>query len=507
MIGREVTRGLVLAAGLAALLAGGCVSTRAEYFERLRRRRLSSFARWEERRPGDRTKPALDGPLNLEEAIRVALAQNTQIQAVLQEKERARGRVVGAYSEALPRVDLSATYTRLDKVQTVDLGVQTFQIGDEDNYAWQVEITQPLYKGGMMLIAQRAARIFSYLSDERVRGTVEATIFAVATAYYDVKLAERLIHVQEAALESAQKHLEDVNSRRRHGTATEYDVLRARVDVSNIRADLIEQRNRRDRGLTRLLRAMGASQRSHVELITDMRYGPVRPDFTESVKDALANRADIYQAELTADLQAEAVKEAYSRYWPRLDAYAWRRWAKPDPHQASRIEWGDQWQAGLRLSWPLFDGFAREGRIIEQEAELRRTEILLADTEEQAVQEVQNVILELQNARELVQSQRLNLQRADRALALVQAGYREGVNTEVELLDARAALTRARGLYYQALHRHTIARIDLRRARGILGPPPGSASEPQQAVAPGQVVDAVSGQTKEPEQADRAGGP
>lgn len=483
---------------IAVLFGTGCLPSRHQYFGRVRGRRTRSFEHWERKEQrADLEKPSLEGPLGLENVVRLTLAHNTRIEAVLLERERARGRAMSAYSEALPRVDLGANYTRRDKVTTVDLGVESFQIGDRDNYSTRVDITQPLFKGGSIYIAQRAARIFSYLSDEKVRQRVEQSLFEATTAYFDARLAERLIAVQEAALESAQQHLDDVRSRRRHGTATEYDVLRARVDVSNIRADLIEQRNTRDQAMTRLLRVMGVSQRSTVELSTDMQYLRVSPDFVESVKEAFANRPDIYRAELNVDLQNESLKEAHSRYFPRLEAYFWNLWAKPDPHEASRIAWGDQWQAGVRMNWPLFDGLAREGRIIQEKALLRQNVILLSDAEEQAIQEIRDAILELQNARELVESQRLNLQRADRALQLVQSGYREGVNAEVEVLDARTALTRARGLYYQALHRHTVARIQLQRAKGILGPAPGNTEKPEDAVEPERALQTITRSEKQ----------
>ena len=495
---------LVVVVLFAAFSVAGCVPSRQRYYGRVHGRRTRSFQRWEDKeRREDLGKPALEGPLDLEEAVRLTLACNTGIQAVLQEKERARGRIVSAYSEALPRVDLSASYDRLDKVRSVDLGVETFQIGDRDNYSARVDITQPLFKGGSILIAQRAARIFRYLSDETIRQSVEDALFNTATAYFDARLAEHLIEVQRAALESATRHLNNVRSRRRHGTATEYDVLRARVDLSNIRADLIEQQNARDQAVTGLMRAMGVSQRSNVELTTDMEYVRVEPDFVASVKRAFANRPDIYQAELNVDLQGESLKEAYSRYWPRMEAYFWNLWSKPDPHESSRIAWGEQWQAGLRLNWPLFDGLAREGRIVQEEALLRQKEILLSDAEERAVQEVQNTILELQNARELVESQRLNLRRADRALKLVQSGYKEGVNTEVEVLDARGALTRARGLYFQALHRHTVARVQLRKVEGILGPVPGKTEEPEEMVDPERVLTTIDRPANEVEGAER----
>jgi HAE1 family hydrophobic/amphiphilic exporter-1 len=475
-----------------SVFLSGCVPGRREYFGDLGQRRMDAFHRWKENRAEDREKPLLEGPFSFEDAVRLTLAYNTRIQAILQEKELARGRIISAYSEALPSVDLAADYTRLDKVTTVDLGVESFQIGDQDNYSYRVTVTQPLFKGGVMRIAQRSARVFSYLSDEKVRAQVESAIFDVSRAYFDARLAEHLIEVQEAALQSAQQHLSDVESRFRHGTATEYDVLRATVDVSNIQADLIEQRNNYNRAITSLMKIVGASQRSEVEIVTDMEYIEVDADFAESIERAFANRPDLYQAELNVALQREAVKEAYSHYWPRLEAYFWNFWSKPDPHESSKIKWGDQWQAGLSLTWPLFDGLQREGQIIQQKALLDQHKILLSDVEEEAIQEVRNAILELENARELVESQRLNQQRADRALDLVQSGYKEGVNTAVEVLDAQVALTKARGLYYQALHRHIMARIDLKRAEGRLTYSPGENEVPRQALDPDKVLGMIT---------------
>ena len=428
--------------------------------------------------------------------MRLALRYNPQLQAAVEEKERARGRILEAYSTALPRLDVSAGYTRLDQVNSVSTGTTTFEVGDRDNYSFQVQVTQPLYRGGAIGIALRAARLFSYLSDERVRGTAQSVVYQVAQAYYDTALAERLIEVQQAALESAEANQEDVRLSRLHGFATEYDVVRARVDVANVEAELLEQTNRRDLARIRLLRGMGASQQSSVELTTAISYEKAEPDFFDAVRTAFQTRPEIYQAALNLDLQQEALNEAYTHYLPNVDAYYRNLWSRPEPRQ-NRVEWGRQWQAGVMITWPLFDGLAREGRIIQQKALLRQAGILLSDSEEQAIQEISNALLELQNADELVRLQELNVGRAERALELVRAGYREGVNTQLEVLDAQAALTRTRGLCQTALHRHVSARLDLQRAVGILGPPAGSQGVDELAVEPGRVGEFLKGPERE----------
>jgi len=76
------------------------------------------------------------------------------------------------------------------------------------------------------------------------------------------------------------------------------------------------------------------------------------------------------------------------------------------------------------------------------------------------------------------------LNRASEGLRLAEVGYREGVNTRVELTDARAALTRASGLYYQSLYQHTLARLNLQFATGILGPKAGQKQDAVNIVKP-----------------------
>ena len=483
-------RWIVLGTVSFAMLVGGCAVSRPEYFSDLAHRRSLAYTRWQEQSFEDE-RPQIEGELSLEEAVRLALRYNTLLQAAIQEKGLAKGRLFESYSEALPRVDLSAGYTRLDQVYTMDLGTESFAVGDLDNYSYQVTITQPLFKGGKMFVAQRAARLYSCLTDENIRGVVENVVFAAAKAYYDTVLAERLIGVQEAALESAQAHLESVSAREREGVATEFDVLRARVEVSIVEAGLIEQKNRRDVAGAALLRAAGVSQRSEVELVTDLGFHPGAPSFEDAVRSAFERRPDIYTAAIELDLQNEALKVAYTDYLPHLEAYYWRLWAKPDPHEGSKINWGDQWQAGLALTWPLFDGLAREGNVLREKALLRQKEIGLTDAEEQAILEVRTALLELQNAREFCESQQQNLTQAQRALELAEARYRAQVSTEIEVLDARTAVTRARGLYYQALHRHTVGKIALQKAMGLIGPGPGMEEIPGELSPPGKIPDVV----------------
>ncbi len=284
----------------------------------------------------------------------------------------------------------------------------------------------------------------------------------------------------------------------KQGVAIRYDELRARLEVSTVQADLIRQRNERSRAITALYRAMGASQQSDVELTDELAYQPMEPSFARAVEIAFTNRPDVISGELDVRLQQEILKGLWSNYLPKIEGWALTGWAKPDPHNSMKDHWNDQWQAGLRLTWILFDGLSREGQIIQQKAKARQSAISLSDTEQKLLEEVKNAILDLADADELVQSQQLNLQQANEALRLVQVGAREGVNTELEMLDAQSALFRARGLYYQALYSHEIARLTLQRALGIMGPKPGDGEVPKEAPPLGEIKEFEKAQPAQP---------
>ena len=117
---------------------------------------------------------------------------------------------------------------------------------------------------------------------------------------------------------------------------------------------------------------------------------------------------------------------------------------------------------------PVFDGFAREGNIIQQKARLKQSQIDLVDAEETAMFELTKSLFSIQDAAEFVESQKLNLTRAKEGLRLAEVGYREGTNTELETIDAQSALTKARAFYYQAIYTHIVAKLNLQKAMGLL---------------------------------------
>lgn len=492
---------------VALSITAGCANKEV-FRQEVQASRTDSYQRWlDEKQRDDETTSFIRGDLSILGALEIALLNNKSIRIAVEEKAKADGRLWQGYSEALPKLTGTASYRRLEYVPTTELTtfapgapgempqMTTIEVetGELDNYTAALELRQPLYRGGAISGAVRLAMIYGLVSEEQVRNAVEEVVYKVSKAYYDVKIAEKLHEVQQNALRSAQAHLEQVVNRKEAGVATEYDVLRAQVEVSNVKAEMVALSNRLNLTKAELLRLIGANQESEITLPSEMEYLPMEPVLNEAVRIAYENRSELQSAELNMRMQEEALDIAKSRRFPMLDAFFTNQWIKPGfgGQLGGGGDWDRRWETGLSLTWPIFDGLNREGRIAEEEAALRQSRLRIADAEEQIELQIRMALFNLRDAEELIETQALNIERAREGLRLAEVGYPD-VTTAVEVIDARTALVQTEGFYWRAVHDHIIARLDLQRAMGILTPDPGIGEVPAAAPTPGVIPDFVA---------------
>ncbi len=452
------SRMLVCAALCISCLAAapGCLPSDEQIAAETLAMRQHAYKEWKSARErGDEQSARLNGPLSLDDAIRLALQYNKELLSAMQNREITAGQRMSAYGIILP--SLRAT----GSTSVVENGGGLF-----DNYSYGLTVNQPIAQGVSYPAQLRQARLLTALTDEQIRAQVQTLIQTTATYYYDVLLAQHMVNTQREGLVSAEAQLRMVTERRRQETATDYDVLRAQVDVATYRARMIQAQNDIDSGRVNLLKVMGVSQDSEITFSDKLVFIPMRPVFERAVQIASANRADLRIAELNARSEQEAVRIAQSQFFPVLAASAGNTTALRRIGGA-RPERGN-WNAGLNMTWDL--GIDLWGNLRSRRAEEIQSQIDLLDVQETTVQEIRLQMYNLVNSEEMVKALEVNQDAASEALRLVLVGYQAGVRTEVDVTDARRALTEVQGDYYTALYNHTRNRLDLQVAMGILGP-------------------------------------
>lgn len=475
----SIRRAVLLSSALLVLC--GCFGSIEQLKRDLRSERLSRLQAWRNERAGKGDEmPTLTGPLSLENAILTSIGNSRDIQIALQEREKADSKVVEAYAQAMPRVELVGNYTRMDQAPSMGPGAN----GYADNYSVGAAVTQPLYRGGSIGAGVRAAKVYTVLVDEQLRGSFQNVIYAVRRGYYDTCLAIDLQLASAEAVKVADRHLGDVRKQFAAGTVSAYDVLSAEVELKNLVAQDVQNQNAVQVALTNLYNLMGVSQESAVTLTDTLAYRPFKDAKMEDAVDlAYLQQTDILQSDLNILLQREALVVAKSGYFPTLDAFFNPTLAKPDAHDITDNVWSGSWSAGLNLKYVLFEGFATMARERQAQASLRQSELQRTNAEQRVLLQVRQAILNLQYADRFVQSQQANVQQAEEALRLAELGFREGVRKEVEVADARRSLISARANRAQAYYNHEVARLQYEQSTGTIEPPDAEQMRPPEPAA------------------------
>ena len=422
---------------------------------------------------GTEELPIISGKLTLSDAVTLAMANNRTLKTAYLTRSEADGVIMQAYAGALPKADANANAQKLWS-----------DGNDDDTYSLGVEIAQPLWRSGAIGAAIRYAKLYAASTDFSIREQVQSTVYRVVQKYMTVLLDQHLVQVYEDANAVSERLLKTTRYRREQGTVSDYEVLRAGVEVANTKAALINANNALQSDIVSLFREMGVSQDSKVEFSGELAYSPEAYDLDSTSLKALRERPDIARAQAALFMAEENIKIANSSYGPKADAFA-----SGDYSNRRSDDWNDEWIIGARATLSLFDGFERRGKVMAAVSKRDQAAETLRDIEDLAHVEVVDALLKLKHAEELYISQMKNLDLSKEALRILETGSSFGKNTQVEVLDARAALTQAMGTYYNAVYSHGLARLGIRRATGTLSPEDPMEElvvmpEPEQAVDP-----------------------
>ena len=198
----------------------------------------------------------------------------------------------------------------------------------------------------------------------------------------------------------------------------------------------------------------------------DLTVTAVSVDAPSLAAQALNRRPDLLALRTAAAIQKQAVDIAKAGMRPTVTLTGSYQFAY-DSNPSSNTK-DDDWTATLNVSVPLFDGGKTRGKVTQESAVLRQTEQSVSQKEDAVRAEVVDAGLTLNSAAEAVTSARKNLDLARESLRLAEVGYREGVDTQLDVLAARTSVTEARQKLSGAQRDHRVALARLWRSQGIL---------------------------------------
>ncbi|HEU5319854.1 MAG TPA: TolC family protein, partial [Methylomirabilota bacterium] len=305
--------------------------------------------------------------LSLDEAIAIALEAQPQILARLGDYAAARYRVDQAFSFLLPQVTGSWTAARAQNVTgspgtsqgTAATRTRTFWT---DTTVARVTLSQLLFDFGKTFASTDAARRLAEVALEDVELQRQLITLAVKESFTNINFAQRLIRVNQQALERADLNLRSARGFFDVGTRPRSDVTRAEVDVANARLDVIRARNAEQVARVALTTAMGLPATTRLQIEDNLVFTAVDLDPAQLHAEALRLRPESRQARLRAEAAESTARRTFLDFFPDITGTGFYGAARPDMNEI--------WELGIGLSWSIFDGGSRIARYREARASL-----------------------------------------------------------------------------------------------------------------------------------------
>ncbi len=410
------------------------------------------------------SEPRVRQVYTLDECIEIGLQQAAVARNALRDEQIAGRRIGQVRAQLLPQVSGKGSYTRLDSVPEFEFDGERFVMGREDNYAAKAEVSQLLYAGGSVGAALKAASLYRDSARAQVLRIESELVRDIRVAFAGILLADAQVEVQAASLSQWQDLLAQAEARFRQETASEYDVLAARVRVANEQPALLRARKQAE--LARVaFRNLVQFEAADFDLDGDLVFEPFDRPLAEWQALATEQRPELLELRNLLGMREAEIRAERGGGLPQVRAFAGYSGENPESG-SSRDEWEWGWNAGVSLEWSLFDGALRRNRVAELKLELEKARESLADVERRIALEIQSHFLDLQLAAETVTAGAETVELAQKGLDIARTRYENGLATYLDYTEANLALSTARLTHLQARHDHMNALARLRQASG-----------------------------------------
>lgn len=408
--------------------------------------------------------------LSLDDCIRIALNENPTIKVAEMEITKVDYSKKEVLGQLLPTVTFSGSYQRTLAKQTMymdtEQGTAKFRVG-RDN-AWNTG-----FNASMPLVMPTLWKSIK-LNDTQILQNVEAArssrlslVNQVKNAYYALLLAVDSKKVIEENHATAKMNAEIFSNKFKLGTASEYDVLRANVAVTNLEPSILEADNSINQCLLQLKVLMGMDVRANVapgltlEQYKDemLRYAPI--DTT------LAMNSDLRKVDIQTEYLKKALDVQKAAWYPTLTGsvnYMWNSMSNGNPFQ--KFQWSGYSTAGLTLSFPLFTGGQRYYKQKQAEVSLREMKWQRENLERSLGMQVKTQLDHIDKSLVQISSNEGGVRQAEKAKDIMQKSFKIGAASFIQLRDTEDALMGARLAYYQAIYDYLVAQSNLELVLG-----------------------------------------
>lgn len=411
--------------------------------------------------------------VNLQKALEIALSENPTIKIANRTIESKKYYKDEQIAALFPSVSASASYQRTVKKQkmTMEFGGSPMEIevGTSNNYVAGLNFSLPLVAAPTWYNL-KLSQIDVQNAIESARSSKIALINQVKSAYYGLLLAQDSYRVLQINFANVEMTAKNINDKYEQGLASDFDKLRADVQVANQKPQLTSAQQAVNLSAMMLKVLIGVDVTEPIIFdghLSDFENEMLNYKVVDGQLISLANNTDLRQLELSQEQLNTSLKLIKASSCPTL-AFSgnYQYMTMANDFDFANYNWFPYSVIGLSLNVPILSWVGTSYKIKETKITMANLEDQKKYLENNLRVSVNSNLDNIRNAIAEMTSNKETMMQAERAYDIVQKQFEVGMATWLDLNSAELAMTQSQLLYHQSIYNFLTAKNELEKLMG-----------------------------------------
>ena len=391
-------------------------------------------------------KIASGAQLSLVDLIDIALENNTSTRAYWFQAKAYAASVGKANSGYYPQVSVSANVYRARIKPSLAYGGAFAQVGRyyETGFGPSAEISWLLCDFGQRSARVESARQALYAANFEYNRAIQQVVLNVNLAYYGLVEAIGNVDAAKLNIQDAQTAYKSAEEKYKSGVGNKPDMLNALANLKNAEFALQKAEAAVETARADLAATLGVEVSQKIAVVAQVSPATF-PQSDKKIEDLMAqamrDRQDLLAGYAQLKQSEYDIKAAKRNFLPKISASADA--SLTDYTQSGRDD-QTTLQAGIGVSWSLFEGFARKYDLISAKMKSHAAAQKLKQQEIQIMADVWSAFYSYKSALKQVASADAAVAANEEAYKATKTGYESGVNSITDFLNAQNRLASAR---------------------------------------------------------------
>ena len=331
---------------------------------------------------------------------------------------------------------------------------------DSSSYSYGITGRQLIFNGLKTINDVKSASENVKASEQAYRFTSSEVRLNLRSAFINLLKTQELIKVSEEIVKIRNDNLMLINLQYQSGLEHKGARLTAEANFAEAEFELSQAKRNVEFAQRQLTKQMGRTEFKKFSVKGEFTVSDIakeKPDFEDMVK----NNPSILEAEYKKNSAAYSIKSAYGNFLPEISGSAGT--------QKGGSDWPpkyEQWNLGLSLTMPIFEGGLRTAQVSQAQAQYRQAEAEERNTRDATVVALEQTWASLQDAIETVGVQSKSLEAAQERSKIAEAQYSTGFINFDNWIIIENDLVSAKKAYLQAQANALLAEANWVQAKG-----------------------------------------